>query len=367
MARARQYILQRQGNYVGRFYRDGGVLERKLIAPAELELTPSGRKRTEKQQQEFLQKLYNQKLAEIEKEEKKCGGAVRVKTLIEEYLSTVDVERTRAEYERVLNGFVAAAGNIDIASLNAQHGLKYKQSLKDKSPATIKSYLRQLQIFLNWCEKYDYIDKAPVLPSQKVAKREPEVITPEQMQRLNDLILQKHSSATSPKRRHEYWTHYRLFMMLRYTAMRGGEIWSLRLENIDIAAGVIRIRACDDLGWKPKAWKEADIPIADTLASYLKSDVRLPEERWYLDNACGGNMYATVDGLGKALNRYRAECGITAKRLHGFRASAITAMLRDGVPAHIVQQIARHSDLRMTMSYYNRSGTELSDAINRVK
>ena len=63
-------------------------------------------------------------------------------------------------------------------------------------------------------------------------------------------------------------------MMLRYTGMGAGEVWSLPLKNIDLKGEYIVLREVPELDWKPKKGKEAQIPIVGRLKEFLLEDLK---------------------------------------------------------------------------------------------
>lgn len=65
-----------------------------------------------------------------------------------------------------------------------------------------------------------------------------------------------------------------IFLMLMLTGLRPGELTHLLLpDDIDLAAGVVRIRNKPQLGWQVKTRNERDVPLAAPLVEVLRSTV----------------------------------------------------------------------------------------------
>jgi len=58
----------------------------------------------------------------------------------------------------------------------------------------------------------------------------------------------------------------------------------------------------------------------------------------------------------RSLNRHfhgiRTRAGLPDVRLHDFRHTVVSLLLELGTPPHVVQAIARHADLDVTLSIY---------------
>ena len=104
--------------------------------------------------------------------------------------------------------------------------------------------------------------------------------------------------------------------------MRRGEIYSLPLRNIDLAARRIYIQPINEDGgtdfnhkpiqvkFRPKAGEGVDYqPIVDYLYPFLEEDLanRKPEEKWFLDKGDGSVWYASPDGMTKGIKRILKE------------------------------------------------------------
>lgn len=50
----------------------------------------------------------------------------------------------------------------------------------------------------------------------------------------------------------------------------------------------------------------------------------------------------------------RERAGLRTLRLHDLRHTVVSLLMEHGVPPHVVQAIARHSDVKITLKIYAR-------------
>ena len=96
--------------------------------------------------------------------------------------------------------------------------------------------------------------------------------------------------------------------------------------------------------------------------------MRKGEEKWFLDNSHGSNLYSAANQLGKALDRHQEKFGIRgkAKRTHGYRASLLTDLCK--VNPYLAHQQAGHADISTTIEgYAGQTVDELKEALEVVR
>ncbi|MBF0240264.1 MAG: tyrosine-type recombinase/integrase [SAR324 cluster bacterium] len=370
----------------GRFHRilteSGRPLIRDLCSFDELafKTTSTGRKkRTEAEQQNYLNTLYEQKLYQLEVEQKeeqtKKNETVMVKDVMQKYLDHVEKfksPKTLKLYSKSLSRYIEAVGDHDIGIFRPHYqddlkGLLDKLKLAD---TTQNSVFREIQAFWNWAFHQKYISIPVRLEKPKVTRREPDIFQVDEMATMEAMLLSQIQTAPSHRKK-AYENHLRIFQLARYAGLRRGEIWSLRLDNIIVKQRVIRLRDCPELGWFIKDREEAFIPMSEKLALFIETDLsgRGSSERWYLDDGHGQNFYQDVDYLTRAFTRIKKKAGITSrvKPLHGHRATVATSLLQGGEDVTIVQALMRHSDIATTKKHYlNSKGLPLKGAVDKL-
>lgn len=71
-------------------------------------------------------------------------------------------------------------------------------------------------------------------------------------------------------------------------------------------------------------------------------------------------------GLAQAFNRLRKRAGLAGWTVYSLRHYAITSWLRAGIPIHVVQRMAGHSNLSTTQNYVHFLKADLEDAARRL-
>jgi integrase/recombinase XerC len=290
-----------------------------------------------------------------------------VKEYKEHWLANLSVNpKTIKIYEMGLAFFEKQNSDKQIGEItNVSTRLMIKE-LKEsgRSANTIRSYIKPVQMMLNYAVAEGLLAKAPQLEKPNAAIKNVRTYSEADLDRLEQYLeSQKDTSGDAWVQRwspNRPMNNYRALMMLRYFGLRAGEVWSLPLRHIDLSEMSITIAAVPELDWKPKKDKEAKLPIVGKIREFLLEDLnnRKADEKYFLDKGDGTPATATPNSLNKTIYKVLKEVGLqdAAKTLHGFRASAITHMLEAGVPVSDVQQIARHCNIETTMGYLNKKG-----------
>ena len=356
---------------------EGGTYTRKLASKEDAEFkTVAGRRKARSQAEidNYLQTLLTEvKPANVEPKSRHL--TITVRKAVEEWESSLTIaESTRVHYLYSLKQFVESLPPSKmLKDLKRTDSRPMIQACNKRgvAPNTIRSYLRAVAIFLTWAVESGLLLAAPKLEAPAAQRKNPRVYSQEQMDSLEEYLA--HDS--------ERKNLYRLVMVLRYLGLRAGEAQHLKLEHIKLEEGEILIqgstlvRQNDEDGeevvrWMPKKGKESKLPLRGKLRKFLEHDLadRGPDEIWYLDRGNGDHFRIDAHGLGKALLKPLSELKMatTAKTLHGFRASLITTLNKEGIALSDIQAIARHSNIDVTLGYIQQSFERLGDALEKV-
>ncbi|MGI5131623.1 tyrosine-type recombinase/integrase [Pseudonocardia sp. CA-107938] len=176
-----------------------------------------------------------------------------------------------------------------------------------------------------------------------------------------------------------------LYVVAATLGLRRGELLGLRWSDIDFDAATLQIRqtvqrvdgrlligetkseASDALIPLPKVTKEA------LLAHRDRQDVERAEagEIWQPHDL----VFTTTVGTPlepRAVNRQfdgiRTRAGLPNVRLHDFRHTVVSLLLSLGTPPHVVQAIARHADLDVTMGIYAHTNLDaMREALDKIE
>jgi integrase len=217
-----------------------------------------------------------------------------------------------------------------------------------KKPATVNRHLALLRAMLNWAVEREYLDKTPFRKgSQAVIKLERE--NNRRARRLSadeeKALLEKADG-----------TLRALIIAALDTGMRRGELLSLRFSDVDLARGVIRVRAENAKSKRGRA-----IPI---------STARLKAVLEWLRLDSGGNEKTDDAPVfsrrnGKPLKDFRdawveARATTTGSdlRFHDLRGEYASRLVEIGTPLSYVRDLLGHASI-VTTERYDRQKFEM--------
>jgi len=387
MRRREQFIFDEARRVVrGRFFelKEAGRKHpplHNLCGYDEYDFRPDGRRRSEREQTNLLLRLYQEKLAELRErradqqqaEERRQAGP-EVQDAMQGWLDHVSEfrsPRTVKEYAGTCQKYVEAAGNHPVREFRRFHESGFLKLLKQEGLAehSQAKHLRQLQAFWRWAYDQEYTDRPVRISKVRPTQREPSVCSVDDLERMERHLNERLETAR-PDRQLAVCNQLRAFWCLKETGMRGAEVLSLKLENILLSEGRIRIRDNPETDFHVKGRREESVPISSRLHDFLETDLsrRSEGEQYFCDNGCGRPQWATVDNMGQSFKRMQTRLGIDQgiKPLHGFRAYVTTQLLQHGVDISMARDILRHRDLNTTIGYLNRSKMPYRDAVNRL-
>lgn len=156
----------------------------------------------------------------------------------------------------------------------------------------------------------------------------------------------------------------RLATMLLYaTGMRVGELTSLRVRDVDLRAGTLRIVGKGD---RERQVYVADPRLLGMLADFVsrRHGCAAGDARLLVDD-CG--RPAGPPSVRRALRRLCAAAGL-ARRVtpHVLRHTAATALLEAGVDVRMVQRVLGHASIATTQIYTHVTDRALRQAVERA-
>lgn len=168
--------------------------------------------------------------------------------------------------------------------------------------------------------------------------------------------------------------------------LRQGEVLGLRWNDVDLAAGTLRVRGqlqrdpdTGDLVFveTKTARSRRTLPVPPTvLAALRRHQERQAAERLDADSWTDpGLVFATRVGTPiHPRNDYRSfreiirQAGLRQVRLHDLRHTAASVLLAQGVPARVVMEILGHSQISVTLNIYAHVAPEMArEAASRLE
>jgi integrase len=177
---------------------------------------------------------------------------------------------------------------------------------------------------------------------------------------------------------------YALYVVAATLGLRRGELLGLRWEDLDLDKATLTVAQTvqrvdgrllvDDT--KSEA-SDATVPLPKiTRRMLLGHRERQEEERidageiWHDHGLVFSTKFGTPiepRSLNRQFDAIRAKAGLESVRLHDFRHTVVSLLLEMGTPPHVVQAIARHADIDVTMSIYAHTNLDaMRDALDKI-
>lgn len=227
--------------------------------------------------------------------------------------------------ESVLRLFIDALGaSQQMATISSKKIEDFKRIClaRGATPHGINSYLRHIKAALSWACEDKIIETRPKIKMVPANDELPRVLTPEQIKTILEKAKEK-----------DIW-FWRYLTFLLWTGARRREALNIEWQNINLSK-------CNCLLTKTKGKKDRVVPLLPAVIDALepvKKDL--------------GRVFPQLhaDTYTHQFKIYARECGTNA-RLHDVRHSAVTYMLKSGIPIQVVKEIVGHSQLSTTMIY----------------
>ncbi|MBK4145377.1 tyrosine-type recombinase/integrase [Corynebacterium macginleyi] len=231
---------------------------------------------------------------------------------------------------------------------------------------------RSVQITLSWLRSAftygvdnDLVGKNPVRVPKKDSTVEPdEIPTLDEIQRVIDAVEQGGVEYMSvqpkgmPPLRCVYRPDRTMADMLRtaaLTGMRISELCGLLVEEVDLEAGVIRVRKqLSRLTPRRRvelksSHSRRDVPIARELAPVLKRVIGGRPEGYLFVNSSGGPVHANV--AAQKVSRAGKAVGAERVHFHALRHRFASSLLTGGVPVQDVARVLGHTPATLLRTY----------------
>lgn len=153
-----------------------------------------------------------------------------------------------------------------------------------------------------------------------------------------------------------------------FCGLRRAELVSVRQHHLSVPARKL-------VSFVRKGGGDHTVPIGTMLEVF---DAKLPHLQpgrlWPVLERLDGlqnpddRIVGVTDGglLGKRLDRWLTYLSLPRYTPHSLRHSAVTNLLRAGIPLHLVSRLMNHTDTSTTMRYVKAGGDELSEWLRRT-
>lgn len=263
--------------------------------------------------------------------------------LCEQYYSALKVEGKREKtIERYLSQIKLMLSRVqkpikEISTEDLRFYLAKYQAERKVSNTTLDGMRKCVCAFFSWLEYSDYIDKSP---ARRIKQIKHDTV---QERELNPAELERAMICSSSVREKA------IISFMYDTAARVSEVAGITLEDIDFSENTVRLHG--------KGGKERVSLFTEKSAMYLREYLQTREYRG-IELFCSlrrpyapvtkASLEAMVRSIGK-------RAGIDHLHPHRFRVTRITNLVNRGMPLQDVQELAGHSSINTTRSYYRNN------------
>lgn len=283
-----------------------------------------------------------------------------MKIIIDEFIENLKSRQaspnTLASYERDIVQFdkYFTEQGKKIFDLTKEDMQEYIDHLKEmgKSNSTISRSTASLKSFYRYLvnKKLAEVNIAEDIEAPKVDRKEPMILSASEIEKL---LEQPDLSELKGQR------DKAMLEILYATGIRVTELVSLRIEDVNLNAGYIRVK---------KKNSERHIPLGNRSLKCLKEYIekvrplliRTEEEKTLFINTNGQKM--TRQGYWKILKQYKDQAKIDKDITpHTIRHSFAVHMLKNGAEIKTVQELLGHTDVASTMMYTQMASQDEKD------
>jgi integrase len=159
-----------------------------------------------------------------------------------------------------------------------------------------------------------------------------------------------------------------LFHLAGSSGLRAGELFGLRVEDLDLKRGLIRVRRSVWRGQEvtPKTRKGYRDVFIDSVTVQMIVD--------YLGSRTAGRIFETRNGtpldthnvVRQVLKPICKPLGIAPGGMHAFRHGRVSHLQQNGAPADFTKKQVGHSSLRTTNVYTHFSENYTRELVERM-
>lgn len=249
---------------------------------------------------------------------------------------------------------------FEVAMLSGNLYVLLRRTSKSKPMAasSVRRKMSSLRTFFRYQVREGFLSIDPteniVLPKMK--KRLPVFVPDYDMDHLID-------SGKIGKNDFAFSRDLMFLMMAYHTGMRRSELIGLKLEDLDLAAGIVRITG--------KGNKQRILPLLDELKKEIQVYL-LEREKRVVNN----HTYFFITDAGKPANekyiyRHVKKCleqidSIAKRSPHVLRHSFATVLLNNGACSEAIRKLLGHSSLAATQVYTHNSFENLKRCYNQA-
>lgn len=259
-----------------------------------------------------------------------------------------------------LGSFLSSADITDVDDLTPEHIRDWIVQILSNGVlgSSVKTYRTIILCWLNWCKIEGYCDDlkwSGKIPKVKVDKKEPRCLTSDESVLLLQTVDRSVFRGDLSHRR-----NVAIVRLLLDTGLRETELVTMKMDQLDL------VNKCVEVSASSKGRRARSVPFGSETLRAVRHYLRLRKE---IKTAMAGDwVWLSRDHhrlsaiqLYRVVTKLAKEAGLKDVTVHTLRHTAITLMLHNGMPITMVQKIAGHSDIRMTMRYAHTLKQDIFD------
>jgi len=279
---------------------------------------------------------------------------------VEKGYSQGTIKAYQIDIERGLIPFLNQRGKFGVEEVirgDIRAYLGYLTVERGNSSVTRARKLAAIKSFFNYLVENEELEANPAasIKSPRIPEKEPVYLTEKECVRLLETMI--HKAKPQVKER-----DMAIAVLLLHTGLRVSELTNLKLSNVDLKRGQIKITR--------KGNKEQYLHLngeaVKALSSYLHSRPQAQNGKFFVGTK-GQNLSRTY--VYEVVRRYLRLAGIN-KDKHGphlLRHTFCTRLHQKGVAAFVIKELAGHKSLNTTMRYIKIENKEQTEALNRLE
>lgn len=226
-----------------------------------------------------------------------------------------------------------------------------------KSSATVSRAIASLKCLYNHLVSVGQVSKNPVLDISFVreAKKLPQILTSKEVE-----LLLEQPKCVDPKG----YRDRAMLELLYATGIRVTELISLDIDDVNLAAGVIRCRSKNKERLIP-LYPAAVTAISEYIIRVRPAMISAPDVTALFVNVNGDRM--SRQGFWKIVKVYQEKAGIKKDITpHTLRHSFAAHLLENGADLRSIQEMLGHADISSTQVYAQLVKKKLKDVYNKA-
>ena len=281
------------------------------------------------------------------------------KYLVEDKKASANTLSSYLRDIRQLGDFLDANGENGIVDASAEELSAYIEMLRSsgKSVATVSRSIASIKCLYAhlFIKQLITVNPAQGLVPDKSTQKLPEILTSKEVE-----LLLEQPKCIDPKG----YRDKAMLELLYATGIRVTELIDLNIQDVNLAAGVIRCASRNRERFIPM-YQTAVKALNDYMNLVRPQMIAMPDEPALFVNVGGERM--SRQGFWKIIKYYQKKANIEKDITpHTLRHSFAAHLLENGADIHAIQEMLGHADISSTQVYSQLVKKQLKDVYNKA-